>query len=69
MHNDKKPGIRITVERISVTTIRTRTKKVYCEICLRSLGAAGAQAGTGLHEIIRPPATAIENEDEEGEIE
>jgi hypothetical protein len=39
MQNDRKPGIRIIVERVSVTTIRTRSKKFYCDACRRSLGA------------------------------
>lgn len=38
MQNDQKPRIRIIAERVSVTTIRTRSK-VICEICRRSLDA------------------------------
>lgn len=35
MQNDRPNGTRITVERISVTTIRTqnRSQKVYCDSC------------------------------------
>jgi hypothetical protein len=49
MHNDQKPGIRIIVERVSVTTVRTRSRKVYCEMCRRSLDA------DEIH--LAPPAT------------
>ena len=38
MHNDRKPGIRIIAERVSVTTIRFRSKPIYCEKCRRPLG-------------------------------
>jgi hypothetical protein len=38
MHNDRKPGIRIIAERVSVTTIRFRSKPIYCEKCHRPLG-------------------------------
>jgi hypothetical protein len=39
MHSDRKSGIRIIAERVSVTTIRTRSKAIYCEKCSRPLGA------------------------------
>ena len=42
MHKHEKPGTRITVERISVTTIHTRhrSQKVYCDICKQELTPA-----------------------------
>ena len=36
MNNGHKPGIRIIAERISVTTIRARSKMI-CAVCRRSL--------------------------------
>jgi hypothetical protein len=39
MHSDRKSGIRIIAERVSVTTIRTRSKAMYCEKCGRALSA------------------------------
>jgi len=38
MHSDRKSGIRIIAERVSVTTIRFRSKAIYCEKCRRPLG-------------------------------
>ena len=39
MNNDQKPGYRITAERVSVTTIRSRSETLYCENCRRALSA------------------------------
>jgi len=67
MHNDQKPGIRIIVERVSVTTIRTRSKKVYCETCRRSLSAGEihlAPLATEPHDVIEAAATASATDNE-----
>ena len=42
MHKHNAKGTKITVERISVTTIRTRrlAQKHYCDICRTELTAA-----------------------------
>jgi len=39
MQNNKPNGTRITVERISVTTIRTRNRwqRIYCDACRREI--------------------------------
>lgn len=43
MDHHEKPGTRITVERTSVTTIRTRHRshRVYCDICRKEIESAG----------------------------
>lgn len=67
MHNDQKPGIRIIVERVSVTTIRTRSKKLYCEICRRSLDVDEihlAPLATGPRDVIEAAATADATDNE-----
>lgn len=48
MHKHNAKGTKITVERISVTTIRTRrpTQKLYCDICRTELVAAELDAQT-----------------------
>ena len=71
MHNDQKRSIRIMVERVSVTTIRTSGKKVYCEICRRSLGADEihlAPLVTEPRDAIEATARATATDHEKGEL-
>ncbi len=71
MQNDQKPDIRIIVERVSVTTIRTRAKKVYCEICSRSLGADEihlAPLPTEARDATEATARACATDHEKGEL-
>lgn len=63
MNNDQKPRIRITIERISVTTMRTRSEKTYCEICGRAL-TADVRTATESDKVIDAAATAIATENE-----
>ena len=68
MHKHDTNGTRITVERISVTTIRTRrnTQKHYCDICRAELIAAELDAETMLLDGNTPTLElAAANTDEE----
>jgi hypothetical protein len=68
MHKHDTNGTRITVERISVTTIRTRrnTQKHYCDICRAELTAAEIDAETMLLDGNTPTLElAAANTDEE----
>ena len=69
MHNDQKRGIRIIAERVSVTTIRTRSKKIYCETCGRQLRAdemhLGAIVSTARNVTESARSTDVEKGEEE----
>ncbi len=68
MHKHDTNGTKITVERISVTTVRTRrsTQKHYCDICRAELTAAELEAQTILPDGNRPTLElAAANADEE----
>ena len=70
MQNDKKAGIRIIAERVSVTTIRTRSKMIYCAICRRSLGADEIDLAFFVSEprdINDAPAAARNTDNDKGE--
>jgi hypothetical protein len=72
MENDRKSGIRIIAERVSVTTIRTRSKAIYCERCGRPLGADEihlAAFDSKQREFVGAAAVAIATENEKGENE
>lgn len=70
MQNDKKPGIRIIAERVSVTTIRTRSKIIYCAVCRRSLGAEEidlAPLASEPRNVNDAPAAARNTDNDKGE--
>ena len=68
MHNDHKARIRITVERISITTMRVRSGKFYCETCRRALSAEEIHGATGLGTDIEAVAIATATDTEKGEL-
>ena len=71
MHKHDTKGTKITVERISVTTIRTRrnTQKHYCDICRAELTVAELDAQTLLlserSETLELASAAASNIDDE----